>query len=81
MATITKSKEEHALFVIDRTKKGGAALYEFLKYSSYAKLIGQKNEYVFDDLNEVSKKAFTEADTGKTHKSKNLNDLFDKLGV
>jgi hypothetical protein len=81
MATIAKNKKAHAVFVIDRTKKGGDALYEFLKHSSYAKLIKQKNEYTFDDLNETSKKAFTEADAGETYKSKNIKDLFEQLGI
>jgi len=56
------------LFEIDRTKKGGRALYELLITSTYATLIKQKNgvrkkqEYTFNDLNETSKKAFADAD-------------------
>jgi len=76
-----KSRLNHALFVIDRTKKEGNALYEFLRHSSYAKLIKQKDEYTFDDLNEISKKAFSEADAGKTHKSKDIKDLFEQLDI
>ena len=77
----TNSRLNNALFVIDRTKKEGNALYEFLRHSSYAKLIKQKNEYTFDDLNKTSKKAFTDADIGKTHKSKDVKDLFEQLGI
>jgi hypothetical protein len=76
---------ESAIFEIDRTKKGGQALYGLLINSLYAKLIKQKNirkdEYTFYDLNEVSKRAFVDADTEKTHKSKDLEDLFEQLEI
>ena len=41
----------------------------------------KQEEYTFDDLNEATKKAFADADTGKTHKSYNMEDLFEQLGI
>jgi len=76
-----------AVFEIDRTKKGGIALYELLRNSAYAKLIIQretikrKHEYTFDDLNESSKKAFADADADRTNKCQDTNDLFEQLGI
>ena len=76
-----------AVFEIDRTKKGGLALYELLKNSTYATLIKQKsvriekNEYNYNDLNPSSKKAFADADADRTYKSKNTEDLFEQLGI
>ena len=78
---------EAAVFEIDRTKKEGQALYELLKSSVYAKLIRQRNskqrryEYSFNDLNESTQKAFADADAGHTHKSRDLDDLFEQLGI
>ena len=45
------------------------------------KVVTLQNEYAFDDLNEDSKEAFSDADTGRTHKSKNTKDLFNQLGI
>jgi stalled ribosome rescue protein Dom34 len=76
-----------AVFEIDRSKKGGQALYELLKNSVYAKLIEQKRskikkyEYTFDDLNKSTQEAFFDADMGKTYKSKDLDDLFNQLEI
>ena len=76
-----------AVFEIDKSKKGGQDLYELLKRSAYAKLIKQKKSkeieygYTFNDVNELSKEAFFDADSGKTHKSKDLNDLFNQLEI
>jgi len=54
---------EAAIFEIDRAKKGGQALYELLKGSRYATLITRKNQkYAFYDLNELSKKEFSDTD-------------------
>jgi len=78
---------EPAIFAIDRTKKGGQALYELLRNSSYAKLIQQnrvrdkKKKYTFDDLNESTKKAFAEADAGRTNKCEDIEDLFEHLEI
>jgi len=74
---------EPAVFEIDRTRKGGLALFELLKNSAYAKLVINKNvqEYTFDDLNEPSKKAFADADADRTYKTKNTKDLFEQLGI
>ena len=76
-----------AVFEIDRSKKGGQALYELLKGSMYAKLIEQKKirmkkyEYTFDDLNKLTQEAFADADMGITHKSKDLDDLYNQLEI
>jgi hypothetical protein len=76
-----------AVFEIDRTKRGGMALYELLKNSTYAKLIIQRevrereHKYTFDDLNESSKNAFADADAGRTYKCKDTKDLFEQLGI
>jgi len=72
-----------AVFEIDRTRKGGLALFELLQSSGYAKLVSNQNiqEYTFDDLNESSKKAFADADADRTYKTKNTKDLFEQLGI
>jgi len=76
-----------AVFEIDRSKKGGQALYELLKGSMYARLIEQKKskmrkyEYTFDNLNESTQEAFADADMGRTYTSKNLDDLFKQLEI
>ena len=72
-----------AVFEIDRSKKGGQALYELLKGSTYAKLVEQKkkHEYTFYDLNESTQEAFFDADMGKTYKSENLEELFHQLEI
>ena len=76
-----------AVFEIDRSKKGGQALYELLKSSMYARLVEQKKsrmrkyEYTFDNLNESTQEAFADADIGRTHTSKNLDDLFKQLEI
>ena len=78
---------ESAIFEIDRTKKGGQELYELLKKSDYAKLISlkinrrKKEEYTFEDLNEITKNAFADANAGKTQKSESIEDLFEQLEI
>ena len=78
---------ESAIFEIDRAKKGGQELYEFLKRSDYARLIRlnidrtKKEEYTFEDLNEATKHAFADADAGETHKCESMEDLFEQLGI
>jgi len=74
---------ESAVFEIDKTTKGGQDLYDFLRNSTYARLIinNIKQEYTFNDLNEQSVQAFADADADKTNKSKDLNDLYKQLGI
>jgi hypothetical protein len=76
-----------AVFEIDRSRKGGQALYELLKSSMHAKLIKpkrsgiKKHEYTFADLNGSTQEAFFDADAGRTHKSKDLEELFNQLEI
>lgn len=80
-----------AIFEIDITQKGGEALYELLKNSKYAKLVKSMTmgttveegeiEYTFDNLNETSKNAIADANSGITYKSKNTEDLFQQLDI
>ena len=76
---------ELAVFEIDKTTKDGKDLYKLLKNSIYARLIMNDNEIIqehtYFDLNESSIQAFAEADADKSNKSKDLNDLFNQLGI
>ena len=76
---------ELALFEIEKTTKGGKALYNFLRNSNHARLITKKrknkNEYTFFDLNDITKKAFEDAENGNTIKTNDLKDLFKQLEI
>jgi stalled ribosome rescue protein Dom34 len=80
-----KCTQHTAIFEIDRTQIEGQALYRYLKSSAYARLIKQvsirEKKYNFDDLNESIKTAFADADSRITHKTKNVDDLFEQLGI